>query len=111
MFSQTSLPATTENKPQVEAAVIHLTPDGFVPASITRPTGRFVLVVKNMIRRPLLTLNRATDAALAAPILSLRLDNPRGERNVRELLDLPVGEYALKDSTNAKYVLSISIRR
>ncbi len=92
-------------KPPLEAELVVIRPGGFEPATITRPVGRFVLVVHN----------RSGSREIA-----VRLDRERGDR-LREIrfpskklkwsdeLNLPPGRYVLTGPNNPGWSCVITI--
>ena len=91
-------------KNAVESEVITLTPRGFEPAAITRPAGRFILMIENP----------------SGEEVSVQLDAENGSRlgskhssreapDWSELLDLRPGGYVLKAPERPEAVCRITI--
>src|SRR5215813_5321701 len=75
---------------RIEVERLNLRPSGFQPDAITRPPGRFLLVVNNLTGKDedlTLRLDRETGGALILGQV------PRDKRRWRDLVDLPTGRY------------------
>lgn len=80
----------------VEAELITAGPDGFQPSEITRPKGRFYLVVDNLSESPALDLRLSREAGNS--LHEVRV--PRGQADWTELLDLAPGTYVLREAAH-----------
>jgi len=91
---------------RIEAEVITLTPRGFEPREITRPTGPFLLAATNRssLEEVVLRLERIGGNRMQ----ELRLSGKR--RDWQETLNLPAGEYILSEATNPDWICQITIR-
>lgn len=93
------------SRERVEAELITLTRNGFVPARIRRPQGPFILGVDNRsgIDGVALRLERVNGARLSA------LESRTRKLSWRDLVDLPPGEYVLAEANHPNWVCRISI--
>lgn len=90
---------------RVEVEVITAGPEGFSPAEITRPKGRFYLVVDNVAELPALELQLTREAGH-----SLREQRvPRGQADWAEALDLEPGTYVLREAAHPDWVCRITV--
>jgi hypothetical protein len=79
--------------PKVEVEVIYLRAGGFMPKVITRPVGRFLLVIENRSRTQTTSFNlKRADGLVGIAANASTLHSQSF------LLDLPAGEYKLSDS-------------
>ena len=104
-----SQPDAIESEPQsrerVEVELITLRRNGFEPSEIRRPQGSFVLGVDNRsgIEGVELRLERLAGGRLPA------LQTRARKLSWRELVDLPAGEYVLKEANHPEWACAISI--
>lgn len=92
-------------RPRVESEVITLSPTGFNPAEITRPRGRFLILVDNRSELDEVTfrLSRADGHGLR------EVRRTKEELIWKQLEDLPPGEYLLTEASNPEWVCRITI--
>lgn len=90
----------------LEAELITITADGFEPAEITRPAGRFVLMFDNQSGlRPLeLRLERTGMPRLT----ELRLIRKTG---ATKILNLPAGEYQVTEADHPAWSLKLTLTK
>lgn len=92
-------------KQDPEEVVLTLSPEGFVPAEVTRGPGRFQLSVDNRSGVDDLTLNlRGSDGT------QLRQIKAAPGSDWSELLDLAPGSYALSEASHSNWVCFFTIR-
>jgi hypothetical protein len=101
---------TTASAPQalptkLEVELVTLQPDGFEPAEITRPQGRFVLGIDNRsgLEDIQLRLERADGSRV--PILNGR----KRRLSWREEVDLPTGQYVIRETNQREWNCLITI--
>ena len=91
---------------RVEAEVITILPTGFQPAQITRPRGRFLILIDNQSDSDDLTLR--LNSVNGQRLREVR--QKKEERLLRQLEDLPPGEYLLTASAGTEeWVCRITI--
>jgi hypothetical protein len=91
---------------RIEVERLNLRQSGFQPDAITRPPGRFLLVVNNITGEDedwTLKLDREAGGALP------RAKLPRDKRRWRDLVDLPPGRYLLTEANHPEWVCRITI--
>jgi len=91
---------------RIEVELLNLHPSGFQPDAITRPPGRFLLVVNNLTGKDedlTLRLDRETGGTL------LLGQVPRDKRRWRDVVDLPTGRYLLTEANHPEWVCRITI--
>jgi len=88
-----------------ESELITVTPHGFEPRQITRPPGRFLLMIDN---RSGLTLV-ASRLNLGAGIGLLEIALPREEPNWSEVINPPPGIYLLTEANHPGWACRIVI--
>lgn len=93
---------------RVETEVVTITPRGFEPAEITRPAGRFVLLVENRTELGDLEL-RLYNTDRRMHLRERRLS--REERDWIEELDLEPGHYVLKETNHSRWSCQFTIAR
>lgn len=95
-------PATND----LEAELITITADGFEPAEITRPAGRFVLTFDNQsgLRPFELRLERTDMPRLT----ELRLSRKTG---ATKILNLPAGEYQVTEAGHPAWSLKLTLTK
>lgn len=98
--------APTISADDLEAELITITADGFEPAEITRPAGRFVLMFDNQSGlRPLeLRLERTGMPRLT----ELRLIRKTG---ATKILNLPAGEYQVNEADHPAWSLKLTLTK
>lgn len=90
---------------QMESELITVTRHGFEPRQITRPQGRFLLLIDNRS-------GLATVLPRLTPIAGLRLLDltiPREEPNWSDVLDLQAGVYLLTDASHPAWICRLTI--
>lgn len=102
----TSTPPTPQNVfgERPEAELVKLTAEGFEPAEINRPAGKFLLGVTNRTGLAELSLRLIHESR--GPVGGKRLGREMGWHRV---LDLPPGHYALTEASHAEWVCRITI--
>lgn len=98
--------APTLSADDLEAELITITADGFEPAEITRPAGRFVLMFDNQsgLRGLELRLERTGMPRLT----ELRLSRKTGATKV---LNLPAGEYQVIEADHPAWSLKLTLTK
>lgn len=91
--------------PRIEAELITLTPHGFEPVEITRPTGRFLLAVDN--RSGVLDTTLRLDRETGDRLHEVRL--PRGKLGWRNRAELPPGRYVLTEASHPAWTCRLTI--
>lgn len=94
------------SKSEVESEVITLSSTGFTPSEISRPRGRFVIMVDNRteIEEVILHLNRDDGQRLR------EAKRTKEELIWKQLEDLPPGEYRLTVLDHPEWVCRITIK-
>ncbi|HZS47708.1 MAG TPA: hypothetical protein VFC63_21750 [Blastocatellia bacterium] len=106
-FASVSVKSSTAQNPEsqrIEAEVISVTPSGFEPSAITRPTGPFILVIKHMQDLELAIFKdngQRVDAYKEKAI--------RGSAKQRKTLDLAPGNYVLREINHSELACRIQI--
>ena len=102
----------THNAPQgdvrrdrIESEVISILPTGFEPSEITRSRGQFLILIDDRSELDELTL-RLTSVA-GQRVRELR--KTKKEKTVKQLEDLPPGEYLLTEASHPDWVCRIKI--
>lgn len=85
--------------------MIAVGPNGFQPASLTRPAGRFLLGINNRSGLKELTFQLTREDGR---LMQEARVNPK-QPNWRSLMNLPVGTYRLAETGHADWVCSIVI--
>lgn len=80
-------------------------PEGFDPAEVTRPKGRFYLVVDNLSELPALDLRLTREAGHT--LHEVRV--PRGQADWAGLLDLKPGTYVLREDAHPGWACRITV--
>jgi len=89
----------------IESELVTITSHGFEPRQITRPQGRFLLLIDNRS-------GLATVAPRLTPVGGLRLLNltiPREEPNWSDVLDLQAGVYLLTEANHPAWLCRLTI--
>ena len=88
-----------------ESELITITPHGFEPREITRPQGRFLLMVDNRsgLSGTALALTREAGAR------THEMHVPREEPNWSDVVNLPPGRYVLTESDHPRWACRITI--
>lgn len=90
---------------RVEAEVITILPTGFNPSAVTRPRGRFLILVDNRSGLDEVTLR--LDQVAGHRLREVRLT--KEERILRRVEDLPPGEYLLTEADHPDWACRITI--
>ena len=101
-----SLAQRNSDKERVEAEVITILPTGFNPSEITRPHGRFLILIDNRSGSEEITLR--LDQRAGHRLRELR--RTKEEPIARQIEDLPPGEYLLTEANNPEWVCRITIK-
>jgi hypothetical protein len=88
-----------------EVELITLTPDGFEPAAITRPQGRFILAYDNISGYSSLNVQLLTESS--SPLH--RLAMPLLKKTWIGEFDLPPGKYFIKEASQADWSCVVTI--
>jgi len=89
----------------LEAEIITIRPNGFEPDELSRPKGRFILMVDNRsgIADVELQLDRETGARLH------QVSVPSDEQDWNDEFDLPPGQYVLREAGHPEWSCRITI--
>ena len=100
-----SLGVQNKSGERVEAEVITLTPTGFEPREISRPSGAFLLAVSNRssLQEVVLRLDRIGGNRMQELQLSRKRQGWKG------VVNLPAGQYVLSEAGNPDWVCQITI--
>ncbi|HEV3470193.1 MAG TPA: hypothetical protein VG148_12785 [Pyrinomonadaceae bacterium] len=104
-FPPPSRAAALQSGRTVEAEVITVTADGFEPAEITRPAGRFLLVVENRSGVESITFHISDEAGELLKQVALPAEKP----DWAEELDLPAGRYRLAEAGHPDWSCLITV--
>jgi hypothetical protein len=109
--SETALPAPSELQDnqageRIEAEIITIRPNGFEPAEITRPQGRFLLAINNRSGISEMTLRLNRDGGNEQRDLQAA---QKTSRKWRDVVDLYPGRYLLKEAAHPDWVCRITI--
>ena|ERR1700720_979840 len=99
-------PQGRSGKQRIEGEIIAITPHGFEPAQITRPAGAFLLVVDN--RSGLSAITLLLNGEVGLPLRNVLVG--REKRNWSDVVDLPRGNYTLREAAHPGWVCHITIR-
>jgi len=100
------LPLATQTNPQrVETELITLEPHGFEPAEITRPHGRFRLGIDNRSGLENIELQVESVDRSRVPVLK----NRNRRLSWREEVDLPPGQYVIRETNHPEWTCQITI--
>jgi len=104
--SLSSIPSVPLQQTQAETEVVELQDQGFTPAEIRRPQGRFLLAVNNRSSIPDVTfsLSRATGNAELQQQKRLT-----GVKTWRQVVDLKPGRYVLQVSNHSEWTCDVTI--
>lgn len=91
----------------IQAELITIAPHGFEPLELTRPRGRFVLMIENRsgLKEVALSLTREGGAR----VREMRV--PREQPDWSEVVDLEPGRYLLSEANHSDWVCAITITR
>jgi hypothetical protein len=90
---------------ELQAEIITITPRGFEPAEITRPTGRFILMVDN--HSELAEVTFRLDQEGGARLYEVAM--PQEQAEWSEVIDLQPGTYLLTEAQHADWLSRITI--
>lgn len=90
---------------QIEAEIVTIKPHGFEPAEITRPQGRFLLMVDNRSGLEAVSLRLTREGG--PRVREMRV--PREEPDWSEVVDLEPGRYLLTEANHSRWVCVITI--
>lgn len=103
---ETNFKALHANTPSndLEAELITILPNGFQPAEIVRPAGRFILVFDNQSRlQPLeFRLEQVGKAQVAEVHIGRKIDSTK-------VLNLPPGEYRVIEVNHSDWTLKLTL--
>jgi hypothetical protein len=88
-----------------ESELITITPHGFEPRELTRPQGRFLLMVDNRSGVAATALALTSEAGQRTHQMRV----PREEPNWSEVVDLPPGRYVLTEADHPRWSCRITI--
>jgi hypothetical protein len=105
----TPLLANTSQDSKSEVVLLVLTPNGFDETAITRPKGKFLLVVESRLglKEPSLALSRIVGNNSKEKLKDGGIK--KGQRNWSEELDLNPGEYELTEVNNPDWSCKLTI--
>ena len=118
-LTKNALPAAVKNVPpspvpqrrrpiaDFESELVTITPHGFEPREITRPQGRFLLMVDN--RSGLGATSLALTREAGARTHEMRV--PREEPDWSEVVNLPPGRYVLTEDDHSEWTCVLIITR
>ena len=98
-------PQGQANTEQVEVEVLTLGPNGFEPAELTRPQGRFMLAITNHTQTNDLSLELKHQAGHR--LNTVRLG--RGRTRSLSDLNLPPGQYVLSETNHPRWICRVRI--
>ena len=104
-----SLPAGAQVEPtpeEPEEVILTLQAEGFTPAELTRPAGRFFLSVDNRSGVEPLTLRLNQESGELVREMHIQ----RGTLDWREELNLTVGGYTLTEASHPSWVCRITVQ-
>ena len=96
-----------QRRADIEAELITIAPHGFEPTELTRPRGRFVLMIENRSGLEAVTLRLTREGG--PRIREKRV--PREEPDWSEVIDLEPGRYLLSEANHPDWVCLITITR
>jgi hypothetical protein len=100
-----TLPQRTRPIADFEAELITITPHGFEPREITRPQGRFLLLIDNRSGVAATALALTSEAGMRTHEMRV----PREEPNWSEVVELPPGQYVLTEASHPRWSCRITI--
>jgi hypothetical protein len=102
---RTSAGETQSASDRVEAELLVLRSDGFRPNEITRPPGRFLLILQNHSSEEELSLVLKQETG--ASVRELRM--PKRQSKLKDFLHLPPGRYVLAETNHSEWTCTITI--
>ena len=103
--SPTSAVENQSSSNRVEAELLVLRSDGFHPQEITRPPGRFLLVLQNHSSEDELSLVLKRETGLSEREVRMA----KGQSKFKEVLNLLPGRYSLVDTKHPEWICTITI--
>ena len=100
-----AVPQRARHIADFESELITITPHGFEPQEITRPRGRFLLMIDN--RSGLSATSLALTREAGERTHEMRV--PREEPNWSDVVNLPPGRYVLTESDHPRWACRITI--
>lgn len=97
--------ATTPQRERVESELITILPNGFQPAEITRPPGRFLIAIEN--RSGISAVDFQLDAEPGNRIFQVSRTWERSDWS--EVVNLPPGRYVLTEASHPEWQCVITI--
>ena len=97
-------PQPTRNR--IEGEVITLRPAGFEPRHITRSEGPFHIFINNYCHLSVATL--LIERENGVPVRKISL--PEDKRTWSDIVDLPAGNYRLRETTHSHWFCQITLR-
>jgi hypothetical protein len=91
---------------RIEGEVISLRATGFEPEHITRSEGPFLLFINNDSRLSVATL--LIERKNGVPVRKISL--PEDKRTWSDIVDLPAGNYRLREATHSHWFCQITLR-
>ena len=91
----------------IQAELITIVPHGFEPQELTRPRGRFLLMIDNRSGLETVTLRLTLEGGPRVREISV----PREEPDWSEVIDLDPGRYLLTEANHSDWVCVITITR
>jgi hypothetical protein len=101
--AQSAIP--TNKSSDLEAELVTVTPHGFEPSEITRPTGRFVLMVEDRSGLNTISSRLRLQAGLTLRNIPMKREQP----NWSDVINLQPGRYVLSDGDHPDWVCHITI--
>jgi hypothetical protein len=95
------------NNPRIEGEVIVVRSWGFDPSSITRPKGKFILIVDN--RSGFVDLDLRVDKVAGSHINGAHATDHR-QHDWVDIFDLEPGNYQLTEANHPKWLCKITIK-
>jgi hypothetical protein len=107
--AEITVPAITQDSfggARLEAEVIIITPTGFEPTEITRPTGRFLLAIQDRSGFAEITLRVSRESDGAQFLVPTR----KKHRAWRDVINPPSGRYLLTEANHPEWRCLITIQ-
>jgi hypothetical protein len=95
----------TQKPARIETEIITILPDGFQPKEVTRPFGRFNLMVDN--RSGLADVSLQLDREAGSRLQAVQVN--RSQLDWNDVFDLPPGKYTLTEANHSEWVCRITI--
>ena len=91
----------------IQAELVTIAPHGFEPQELTRPRGRFVLMIENRSGLEAVTLRLTREGGTR--VRQMRV--PREAPDWSEVVDLEPGRYQLSEANHSDWICVITITR